>query len=93
MILDYLNQCINCGICISSCPTYKLNLNELYSPRGRLILLQEYFKEKNSKKIDKQIFKEAFQTCLNSGQCQKACPIGVNTKLLLKFGKEIANDI
>ena len=89
MKLDNLNQCINCGICLSECPTYLANQNELYSPRGRLILLQEYLIK--GVHLDKTILTEAFDTCLYCGSCENACPLGVKTKEILNFGKKLTN--
>ncbi|MBT6206431.1 MAG: (Fe-S)-binding protein, partial [Francisellaceae bacterium] len=39
-IINYSNQCVKCGLCLSGCPTYKVYKNEAKSPRGRLSLMQ-----------------------------------------------------
>ncbi|SVC79553.1 uncharacterized protein METZ01_LOCUS332407, partial [marine metagenome] len=40
--LDYsvLQQCMHCGMCLPSCPTYADTLQERSSPRGRIALMR-----------------------------------------------------
>ena len=38
---DQLRKCVHCGFCIATCPTYVTTGNELDSPRGRIVLMQE----------------------------------------------------
>ena len=76
-----LQECIHCGLCLSSCPTYTVNGREADSPRGRLALM---------KFIDREVqfdAKTAFQhidLCLGCLACQTACPSGVQYGHLLE---------
>ena len=40
--LDYsiLQQCMHCGMCLPSCPTYDATKLEPHSPRGRISLMR-----------------------------------------------------
>ncbi|HEY6907061.1 MAG TPA: 4Fe-4S dicluster domain-containing protein, partial [Ignavibacteriaceae bacterium] len=37
---DIYTQCIHCGMCLSSCPTYEITRLETSSPRGRIKLIK-----------------------------------------------------
>ena len=36
---EYL-KCIHCGLCLAVCPTYREQLTETASPRGRVVLVR-----------------------------------------------------
>nr|WP_318540277.1 (Fe-S)-binding protein [Terribacillus saccharophilus] len=84
-----VNNCINCGLCQSSCPTYRASKNEYYSPRGRIFLLQEFFRKGST--ISVKELTDTFQNCLECSACQKSCPIGVNADFFLQYGKKITD--
>jgi len=67
-------DCIHCGLCLSSCPTYRVLGNEMDSPRGRIYLMRA-FDEGRAEITD--TFSEHMFTCLDCRACETACPSGV----------------
>lgn len=67
-------DCIHCGLCLSSCPTYRALGNEMDSPRGRIYLMRA-FDEGRAEITDS--FAEHMFRCLDCRACETACPSGV----------------
>jgi len=68
-------DCVHCGLCLSSCPTYRVLGNEMDSPRGRIYLMRA-FDEGRAKITDS--FVEHMFRCLDCRACETACPSGVH---------------
>jgi len=68
-------DCIHCGLCLSSCPTYRVLGSEMDSPRGRIYLMRA-FDEGRAKVTDS--FVEHMFRCLDCRACETACPSGVH---------------
>jgi glycolate oxidase iron-sulfur subunit len=78
---DLLDDCVHCGFCLPTCPTYQLWGEEMDSPRGRIYLMD--LAEKGE--IDLQgPFTEHIDRCLGCMACVTACPSGVQYDRLLE---------
>lgn len=84
--LDYsvLQQCMHCGMCLPSCPTYTETLRERHSPRGRISLMRAI--------ADGELeltptFGEEMYYCLGCLACTSACPAGVDYATLLETAR------
>ncbi len=75
--IDYavLQQCMHCGMCLPTCPTYDTTKRERNSPRGRIALMRAVADGELS--VSKE-FAEEMSYCLGCLACQTACPAGVN---------------
>jgi len=81
--LDYsvLQQCMHCGMCLPTCPTYDETKFERSSPRGRIRLMREVA----DGRLDvTPTFAEEMSYCLGCLACQTACPAGVDYATLLE---------
>lgn len=84
--LDYsvLQQCIHCGMCLPTCPTYEETKLERNSPRGRIALMRQI--------ADGQLevtpaFGEEMYFCLGCLACETACPAGVRYGEMFEFAR------
>jgi glycolate oxidase iron-sulfur subunit len=75
--IDYqvLQQCMHCGMCLPSCPTYDQTKHERNSPRGRIALMRAV--ADGALDVTRE-FAEEMSYCLGCLACQTACPAGVN---------------
>ncbi|MEO8400048.1 MAG: (Fe-S)-binding protein [Ignavibacteriaceae bacterium] len=71
---DVLSQCIHCGMCLATCPTYEMTKFERSSPRGRIKLIKSV--AHGEMEITKT-FAEEMSFCLDCQACETACPAGV----------------
>jgi glycolate oxidase iron-sulfur subunit len=71
---DILSQCIHCGMCLATCPTYEMTKLERSSPRGRIKLIKSVAR---GEMPITEIFAEEMSFCLDCQACETACPAGV----------------
>ena len=69
-----LAACVQCGLCLPHCPTYRVTGDERRSPRGRISLMQAV--EWDGLEPDDE-WHEAMDTCIQCLGCVTACPSGV----------------
>ncbi|MDQ6806337.1 MAG: (Fe-S)-binding protein [Actinomycetota bacterium] len=69
-----IDDCVHCGFCLDSCPTYSLWGDEADSPRGRIVLMAEGLAE-DSELSDEMV--THFDRCLGCMACVTSCPSGV----------------
>mgnify|MGYP001358582328 CR=1 FL=1 len=85
----FLQECIHCGLCLPTCPTYISNGKEMDSPRGRLYLINSVLNGKAS--ID-NIFEKHIKSCLVCRACETACPSGVEFGHLMETTRAALNN-
>ncbi len=75
--LDYsvVQQCMHCGLCLPTCPTYVATKLERHSPRGRISLMRAIA---DGRFEPNRAFAEEMYFCLGCLACTTACPAGVN---------------
>jgi len=74
-------DCIHCGLCLSTCPTYRETGRESSSPRGRIYMLRAV--AENRIPLSDVIAEEAY-LCLGCRACETACPSGVEFGSMLE---------
>jgi glycolate oxidase iron-sulfur subunit len=82
--IDYQRfmDCVHCGLCLGSCPTYVETGNENDSPRGRIYLWRAI--TDGRAELTPEV-KEHLDLCLECKACETACPSGV------KYGEIIGS--
>lgn len=73
-------DCVHCGFCLPTCPTYVLWGAEADSPRGRIYLMNEGV---NGEPLSDSMV-EHFDRCLGCMSCVSACPSGVQYDRLIE---------
>jgi glycolate oxidase iron-sulfur subunit len=84
--LDYsvVQQCMHCGLCLPTCPTYDATKLERNSPRGRISLMRAIA---DGKLEATKGFADEMYFCLGCLACMTACPAGVNYAELFEHAR------
>jgi glycolate oxidase iron-sulfur subunit len=84
--LDYsvVQQCMHCGLCLPTCPTYDATKLERNSPRGRIALMRAIADGRLEATL---AFADEMYYCLGCLACMTACPAGVNYAELFEHAR------
>lgn len=86
---DELLNCMRCGFCLPTCPTYiESGFQEAHSPRGRIALMKavvDGFIEPD------EDVERSLNMCLGCRACEPVCPSGVQYGHLLEEARDIIN--
>ena len=84
--LDYsvVQQCMHCGLCLPTCPTYDATKLERNSPRGRIALMRSIA---DGNLEASRTFADEMYFCLGCLACMTACPAGVNYAELFEHAR------
>ena len=74
------DQCVQCGLCLPTCPTYALESIETESPRGRIALIKAW---ETGLTAPTGAGEGHLDHCLGCGRCESVCPAGVNYGAIL----------
>jgi glycolate oxidase iron-sulfur subunit len=83
-----LSNCVHCGFCTATCPTYQLLGDELDGPRGRIYLI----KQMAEGKVATEKTRTHLDRCLTCRNCESTCPSGVQYGHLLDIGRKWADE-
>jgi len=78
-------DCVHCGLCLPTCPTYLMTGLETASPRGRVYLIRTV--EEGQGGIS-PVFVKHLDQCLGCLACQTACPSGVPYANLIEAARD-----
>lgn len=86
-VVDYelLFDCVHCGLCLESCPTYAVTRAEMDSPRGRIYLMKAL--ADGTLELDNDAVRH-LDLCLECRGCETACPSGVHYGKLIEKARE-----
>jgi glycolate oxidase iron-sulfur subunit len=68
---DELNACVQCGLCLPACPTFRLTGRETASPRGRIQAMKAV--HHGILQVDEP-FQRVIDFCLGCRACEPVCP-------------------
>lgn len=81
---DIITNCMHCGLCLPTCPTYSITGREKSSPRGRIRLI----KSVADGTLDiTDGFIDEMNFCLDCQACETACPAGVQYGALVEAAR------
>src|SRR6266852_4485641 len=82
---ELIRDCVHCGFCLPTCPTYALWHEEMDSPRGRIWLMKATLD--GTVELNRTVA-EHFDRCLGCMACLTSCPSGVQYDRLIELARE-----
>ncbi len=83
-IEESATTCVECGFCEPVCPSRNLTT----TPRQRIVLRREMARQPAGSPVQRALLEEfgydSLDSCAADGSCQLACPVGIDTGLLVK---------
>jgi glycolate oxidase iron-sulfur subunit len=79
--LDLIKDCVHCGFCLPTCPSYTVFDEEMDSPRGRIVLMR--IGHEDEAEVSPEMTTH-FDRCLGCMACVTACPSGVQYDRLIE---------
>jgi glycolate oxidase iron-sulfur subunit len=89
MIRELTADCVHCGFCLPTCPTYVLWHEEMDSPRGRIHLIDARL---DGTVAFNDTVSSHFDRCLGCMACVTACPSGVRYDRLIETTRAAVED-
>lgn len=87
---DILQQCMHCGLCLATCPTYDLTKMERSSPRGRIYMIKSVARGEMELS---ETFAEEMNFCLDCQACETACPAGVKYGRMVETARVVVDEV
>ncbi|MDI3404112.1 FAD-binding and (Fe-S)-binding domain-containing protein [Streptomyces cavernicola] len=78
------DPCIECGFCEPTCPSHDVTT----TPRQRIVLRREMMRQSPGSPVEDGLVEaygyDAVDTCAGDSTCKLACPVGIDTGMLMK---------
>jgi glycolate oxidase iron-sulfur subunit len=82
--VEGVNQCVHCGLCLATCPTFAELGTEMDSPRGRIFLIKSLAEGRIGLG---EATARHLSLCLDCRACETVCPSGVPYGRLIEAAK------
>jgi glycolate oxidase iron-sulfur subunit len=82
---EQLTQCVQCGFCLSSCPTYEVTHLEEHGPRGRILAMR--LADTGELPLTDPEVAASLETCVQCRACEEVCPSLVDFGALIETAR------